>query len=133
MGYPRPLAPPRHQQHKDPYLCLESIGKGHCFFTGLAIAGVVPEEGLEEVALLFELLLPPLPDQLVVLPEFPLVDLLLHFGHLLGLQRLLDDKVGEHMQDKFVHEVVANVRAVFEVDPQEPDCIGLLYLSQQLH
>lgn len=94
---------------------------------------MVPEEGLEEVALLFELLLPPLPDQLVVLPEFPLVDLLLHFGNLLGLQRLLDDKVGEHMQDKFVHEVVANVRAVFEVDPQEPDCIGLLYLSQQLH
>ena len=94
---------------------------------------MVPEECLEEVALLFELLFPPLPDQLMVLPEFPLVDLLLHFGNLLGLQRLLDNKVGEHVQDKFVHKIVANVGAVFEVDPQEPDCIWLLYLSQQLH
>ena len=63
----------------------------------------------------------------MVLSQLPLVDLFLHLGNFLGLQRLLNYKVGEHVQDKFIHEVVANVGAVFEVYPQEPDCIWLRY------
>ena len=92
---------------------------------------MLPQKGFKEVALLGKLLLPPLPDELVVLPKFPLIDLLLHFSNLLGLQRLLNNKVGDDMQDKFVHEIVVNIGAVFQMDPQEPDCIWLGYLGQQ--